>query len=115
MSSENGENIKSTPEWKALCGRYARINKSIQGNAFGKFLDFYHRSMENGFEPYAKLVLIDESKPYSPDNCKWIPPVNQQEYTTEEHKLWIKKWNKTVNKIRKHYGMRPLPRNGGNS
>ena len=104
--------LKLTPEWGSLYSKWKKLKKCSLSHEFQRFQDFYHWSMENDFEPYAKLVLIDESKPYSPDNCQWIPPVNHQEYNTEEQKLWIKKWNKTVNVIRRHYGMKPLPENG---
>lgn len=102
------KDVKETPEWKALYSKWRQIKKCSHSKEFSRCQDFYDWAMANGFEIVAKLELLDDSKPYSPDNCRWKPPEAKKTFYTEEEKRWIAKWNKTVNAIRRHYGMKPL-------
>ena len=99
---------KETPEWKSLYSKWRQIKKCSHSKEFSRCQDFYDWAMANGFEIAAKLELLDDSKPYSPDNCRWKPPEVKKTFYTEEEKRWIAKWNKTVNVIRRYYGMKPL-------
>lgn len=62
---------------------------------------FYEWSIQNGYAPGASLRLIDDSGIHAPDNCEW--------FISDRIDAECKdRWNKTVNRIRKHYGMPPL-------
>lgn len=54
--------------------------------------------METGYEPDSILRRRDVTLPYGPENCYWEYP----EFDFEE---FIKRWNKTVNVLRKHFGL----------
>lgn len=63
-------------------------------------------ALNNGFECGKTLTRKDASKPYAPDNCLWC-----DEYCSNkgvDKTEWVKKWNKTVNRIRVAYGMEPF-------
>ena len=100
--------LKETPEWQSLYNKWAWLRKHRRGDAFAQFQDFYDWSMANGFVIGARLKLLDESKPYSPDNCLWMHPVLEQPVYTEEDKQRISKWNEAVNRIRVRFGMTPF-------
>lgn len=43
------------------------------------FKAFYNWSMENGYNDNLTIDIIDSSKGYSPDNCRWITIKENQE------------------------------------
>lgn len=102
------KDLKETPEFQQLYNKWNWIRKHNQLDQFEKFMDFYNWSIENGFELNAKLKRLDNSKPYIPENCVWIAPKLKPTTNAEEEKEWIALWNKTVNRIRVHYGMKPF-------
>lgn len=106
------KDLKETPEWRYLYVKWRDIRKRPHSKRFERFLDFYNWAMANGFIISAKIRLVDESKPYSPDNCRWERPADSQPCYTAEEKESIEKWNKTVGQIRAHYGMKPLEQKG---
>ena len=125
VSKENEENqkmtrhkdiydkdLKATPEWQYLYFKWQSIRKLPHSKRFDRFLDFYRWAMACGFVISAKLCLLDESKPYSPDNCLWVLPAGGQPLFSAEQKRSIEKWNKTVGRIRAYYGMEPLEQKG---
>lgn len=68
------------------------------------FPNFYEWALSGGFEPGAKLCLLNAKQPYSTDNCVWEVKNDEDAY----NKARAAKWNATVNRIRKHFGMEPL-------
>jgi hypothetical protein len=60
--------------------------------------------VQSGYNVGDWLRLIDGSLGYTPDNCVWHTPAGG----ARESKEWADAWNKSVNRIRKHYGMQPL-------
>lgn len=70
---------------------------------------FYTWSLENGYVIGAWLRLHNQSGPYAPDNCVWYIP-GGYDFEPPPPPSWADEWNKTVNRIRKHYG---LPLLGG--
>lgn len=66
------------------------------GRAFewGDFNAFYSWAVAEGFDSNSTLYRIDESKPWGPDNC-----------SLDCNSEFIARWNKTVNRIRAHYGL----------
>lgn len=99
--------IKFTDEFKILHHRYFSENKKYR-EAFPTFQEFYDWSMKNGFFNGAKLARRDPSKPYTPDNCYWKPPQEKNAFHGDDQKEFIEKWNKAVNRIRVHFGLKPL-------
>ena len=70
------------------------------------------------FEAWAKecgwkisfvLRRYDKTLPFSPENCFWVERKGVHERTWEEE--FAERWNKTVNRIRLHYGMEELVAN----
>lgn len=106
------QDLKETPEFKYLYAKWARIRKLPHSKRFDRFLDFYRWSLANGFVMSAKLRLLDESKMYSPANCRWERPEDKQPFISEEDKAWIARWNEAVNRIRVYHGMEPLEQKG---
>ena len=99
--------LKETLEWQSLYNRYKHTPKYRE--IFDSFNEFYDWSMSHGFEIGAQLMRWDDRKPWQPDNCYWkaTKEKNVPLYGDEQRER-IAKWNKTVNRIRIHYGMTPL-------
>lgn len=106
------KDLKETPEFQYLYGKWARMRKLPHSKRFDRFLDFYNWSMANGFVMSAMLRLRDESKMYSPANCFWEQTADKKPFFSEEDKAWMAGWNKAVNRIRVYYGMEPLKQKG---
>lgn len=101
------EDLKNTPEFRALYSKWKGLRNSQLplGEAFEQFLTFYEWSMASGYAPGARLKRLDDSKPYGPDNCLWDHPSEYRSAYTAEQKAWIAKWNKTVNRLRRYFGI----------
>lgn len=93
--SEYGSRIYTA--WK-------KIRRNPHYEEWESFASFYEWAVESGFEIGARICRIDESEPFCPDNCVWLLP-GESLHPTQS---WADEWNKTVNRIRKHYGMPPL-------
>lgn len=110
------EAMKQHPAFYPL---YAMWLKRVRGNSCPEFTDFvyfFKWAVENGYDDRGHLVLIDGDKPYSPSNCLWKRAKGRDRkfiMPEEEAREWVRKWNSIVNRIRKHYGMEPLPGTGG--
>ena len=104
-----GEKIKETPEFQFLYSKWLWLRRQPHSDDFKTFLIFYEWSMANGYMTGAKFKRRDPSKLFSPDNCLWVYRETNQKAYSEEEKEWINLWNKTVNRIRRHYGMKPHP------
>lgn len=83
------------------------MKKRPHCEAWDSFPDFYTWSVQNDYTLGARLRLIDDFEPYSPENCVWINPKDDMN-DLEFRQCWADKWNETVNRIRKYYGMPPL-------
>lgn len=68
------------------------------------FMAFVKWSMVAGFEEGATLKRYHKEKPYQPSNCYWVVD-SKLTNPTYKASAFCASWNKTVNRIRKHYGM----------
>lgn len=48
---------------------------------------FYIWSLENGFGPSKTIDRIDSTKGYSPDNCRWVEPIVQNNNKSDN--VWV--------------------------
>lgn len=93
-----------------LYHKWLRIHRVFNcSEEFKDFMLFYSWAVDSGFEPGLMLLRRDEEGPYSPENCYWskYPPKKNKEHGINGS---IARFNETVNKIRKAYGMEPLRR-----
>ena len=100
---------RETLEFKDLYGRYKAPKSSKYRDLFPTFQQFYDWSMANGFVCGAKFECKDYSEPLTPDKFQWIiPTAKMTKITVEDKNDFIDRWNKTVNRIRVHYGLEPF-------
>ena len=99
--------IKSTEQGSLLYQVWRKVRCNSCCEEWSSFLTFYEWAMSNGYTTSAWIQRKDISRPYSPDNCAVHLPAKAYGFTAED-KDWIDKWNKTVNHIRKCWGMEPL-------
>lgn len=99
--------LRQTEHGVSLYNAWRTVRRHPHCEEWEYFPTFYDWSLQNGFAMGARLQTKDADKPFSPDNCEWLL---LQKHDRAEELRWIKQWNKTVNRIRKHYG---LPLIGG--
>ena len=101
--------MKAEHGWSSLYNKWRVIKKELSPD-FAMFEDFYKWSVSKGWTPGAHLRRRDDSKPYSPDNCEWYSnDLKETNMSNEDREAFVEAWNKSVNRIRRHFGMRPLP------
>lgn len=86
---------------------WKRMRKHPHVEEWDCYPPFYDWAMQSGYLLGDHLYRLDESIPYGPTNCSW----EFQESGNNSNAIppeWADTWNKTVNVIRKHYGMPPL-------
>ena len=107
MAFKYDQSIIGTEEGRRIYEkwRYARVAGVC--DEWRDFNCFYRWVMESGYEHGKILARIDVKKPFGPDNCRWAEKGDKGEASISTEKL-IKKWNKTVNRIRVAYGMEPF-------
>lgn len=96
-----------TDEGKALQSIWRRIKKNVDEFCpFMEYPKFYCWAMDHYYCLGSRLRRYDETLPYSPDNCWFMPPKEQLTYLSPEQKSKANQWNKTVNVLRKACGMK---------
>ena len=98
MESEEGKRLYV--HWQQ------KVSKNTDDPEFATFMGFYNWSMEAGFVVGALLFRRNPDEPYSTDNCVWCTKEKDMKRFYPEFEL---KWNKTVNRIRKHFGLELFP------
>lgn len=75
------------------------------GSGFSSSMEFVETCIEKGYALGSKLYRLDSTLPWGPDNIRVaggeVPPQRDDE--------WALKWNKTVNRLRRHWGLEPFP------
>ena len=102
----NQEFLKS-PDGKSLYSRWRNIrrNRCEEWNDFDKFAEW---ALENGFSKDLQLKRFDDSEEFKPGNCYFHKGKDRGYFMDSEE--FCKRWDKTVNRIRKHYGLEPIGR-----
>lgn len=71
--------------------------------------EFFRWCRETGYMPGDKLCRCDTDMPFGPENCYWLSPSGQKKAVpTDMRADVIRKWNRTVNVIRRHFGFTPF-------
>ena len=97
--------LRKTEHGERLYTAWKSARKHPHCEEWEYFPAFYNWAMQSDYEVGWWLRRIDINKPYEPGNCVWYPSGANEKTVSPE---WIDNWNKTVNRIRKHYGMPPL-------
>lgn len=98
--------MRETEIGSRLYQAWKRMRRYPHLAAWDYFPTFYNWSVHNGYSIGAWLRQIDDSKEYGPDNCAWYFSNEPKDVVIDYE--WAEKWDKTVNRIRKHYHMKPL-------
>ena len=103
MFVKHDQEFMKSKEGKSLYARWRNIRyqRCEEWDDFSKFAEW---ALNNGFSMDAQLKRHDNRVEYKPGNCYFHEPVS--EYAIDDD--CIKRWNDTVNKIRVHFGMKPL-------
>jgi hypothetical protein len=108
MSKHYGEAydpaLRKTEHGASLYQAWKKVIKNVHCEEWGHFPTFYNWAMQNCYEVGAWLKREDNNAPFAPNNCYWYLPSGRKRVPSD----FADKWNATVNRIRKHYGMPPL-------
>ena len=95
-----------TDEGKALYGIWRRVRKNTDKYCcFTDYPKFFIWAMDNFYELGARLRRYDESQPYTPNNCTFVPADPCRKENSLKNRKAANDWNRTVNIIREAYGM----------
>ncbi|WP_069996967.1 hypothetical protein [Streptococcus agalactiae] len=75
--------------------KYSKLGICDEWTGFDNFLNFYNWSIANGYDEknrHLSIDRIDNSKGYSPDNCRWVTVTknNQNQGTRKDNTSGIK-------------------------
>jgi hypothetical protein len=116
MAKKYDQDFKNSVTGKALYQKWVRMRyvgccREWQDD----FMKFVQWSFDSGFRDGTMLKRLNEKEEYSPENCYWTLRKAEPTETKKvcEHRGYTASavqalWNKTVNRIREHYGMEPL-------
>lgn len=99
--------MRITDEGRSLYAIWRRVRHNAC-DAFQQYTDFFEWAVQNGYTVGARLRRLDETVEYRPDNCSFTPSYGDQKPLTLDERVRANEWNKTVNKIRRVYGMKPF-------
>ena len=97
--------LRQTEHGSKLYQCWRKVRQNPHCDEWDYFPTFYKWAMQSGYQVGAWLQRIDPDKPYESSNCTWYTPVSNRNKIPNK---WADGWNKTVNRIRKYYGMPPL-------
>ncbi len=103
-SSNYDPAIRNTESGRRLYEIWKRMRRIGCDQIFDTYPAFYRWAMAVGYLVGDHLHRYDSEAPYSPENCYWSDATH--ETMSDAWKAeWCKKWNKTVNVIRRHFGL----------
>ena len=97
--------LRESEHGRSIYNMWRKVRRGTHCDEWEDFPTFYTWAMQSGFEIGMWLRKIDKNAPYNPSNCV-LYTVGECE--ARVHPAWANEWNKTVNRIRKYYGMPPL-------
>ena len=86
---------------------YGAIGISIYDEWNSSFLAFYEWATQNGYAIGLSIDRVDNSKGYSPDNCRWVTPKDQSNNTRRNVFLTYKGESKTIAQWAEITGIKP--------
>lgn len=97
-------NLESyTPEYRALNRYWGIVQSKPHDPDWENFDIFADYCIENGWRLGLSITRPNPSKPWGPDNCD----IGGRQRSAEEQQS-INRWDATVAKIRRAYGLPPL-------
>ena len=93
-----------SPEGKDLYAKWRNIGRNGRCEEWNDFNVFCGWAMDNGYRSGMTLKRMDGRKEFGPDNCYLQKRVIASSDTWVGPE-WCQKWDETVNRIRKHYGL----------
>jgi hypothetical protein len=99
--------LRASHDGARLYEIWKHMRKSPHTPTWDSFPAFYDWAMGEGYTFGDRLIRIDEAFPYNPANCFWRTPTTET-LSEKQAREWCEKWNKTVNILRKHFGLPPL-------
>ena len=102
--------MRQSDHGRRLYDYWRKVKKDTDSEEFMEFPDFFNWAMANGYTVGAKLFRYDAEDPFSPENCFWVSRSDCANGATSppRDREWEQKWDETVNRIRVHYGIKPL-------
>lgn len=102
--------MRTTEHGSRIYAYWRKIHRTDVSPEFAAYPDFYKWAMANGYSIGAKLFRHEIGRPYSPENCFWVPRSEwvDEKWEPRRDRDMEQKWDDTVNRIRVHYGMEPI-------
>jgi hypothetical protein len=101
--------ITKTELGRSVHDKWCQMRKKFPCSpTFQNFINFYEWAIATGYTGEELLFRKDKTLPYSEDNCYWNIPTKTNKGGNAYYKGQAESWNRTVNAIRKAYGMPPL-------
>lgn len=104
MKTTYDPELRKTEHGSRLYNAWKKLRTFPYDPVFTEFPDFYKWAMVEGYQVGDKLMRHDEEAPYSPENCYWTLP--KEEEMSPSWKIdWCIRWNETVNRLRRYFGL----------
>lgn len=87
-----------------MYGRYRRVMWDCC-DEWIDFQNFCKWAEESGYEEGCILKKVNSNLLYQPDNCYWYKKDTENGFNSKE---FCERWDKSVNRIRAHYGLEQL-------
>lgn len=107
MGERQNPSILNMGHGEPIYRKWLRMRKTAcVSPEFMEFRGFYDWCMESGYSYGATLQRRNKKFPFSPQNCYLVFSANKRVHANSDLELaWASGWNKTVNRIRRYYGL----------